>query len=525
MDQVSREVREPETFRRRASDQCPLTEIVAEIEQAFRAHDFPRTADLIERQMLSAWYGFTPDRFREIVSTLMREDASQHGILHGINLLITSTDPGRFERPEQAMEENEYRGTPRAAAMIAARMFAARLQGQPVEAQKVSTELLDEVGTLHPILDASGGWGLFAAVQHGVTAMLAGEFDEALSSFTKARLHVVVPALSFLSRDAFVKQAILQACYGDPARAHALLDEADQVSRTESWVEGVVDASAAIAASLVRAADPADALRHLDSVPLHAVGEMWPFYLVALHRALTESGDTVEAERRVDLFGSLPLPRHEGEGFSGSVLPILGATNVMMRRDLSEARSLLERADGTLAITRIVGGVLDLVAGRPRDALQRMAGVHEHTRGLRLLEVWRLSVIAGGHLSLGERDDCRDVLDFALLLPGGLSVQEALHFPADVRRFAEEALPQWPRTPATDATAYYDRFPTSGEALSARELDVLQDLSSGLSREDIAKAQFISINTLKAHLRAIYRKLGVSSRAAALLEAERRGLV
>ena len=104
-------------------------------------------------------------------------------------------------------------------------------------------------------------------------------------------------------------------------------------------------------------------------------------------------------------------------------------------------------------------------------------------------------------------------------------MQEALHFPADVRRFAEEALPQWPRTPATDATAYYDRFPTSGEALSARELDVLQDLSSGLSREDIAKAQFISINTLKAHLRAIYRKLGVSSRAAALLEAERRGLV
>lgn len=54
---------------------------------------------------------------------------------------------------------------------------------------------------------------------------------------------------------------------------------------------------------------------------------------------------------------------------------------------------------------------------------------------------------------------------------------------------------------------------------------MLAELARGLSREEIAKAQFISINTLKAHLRSVYRKLGVNSRAAAVLEAERRGLL
>ena len=61
--------------------------------------------------------------------------------------------------------------------------------------------------------------------------------------------------------------------------------------------------------------------------------------------------------------------------------------------------------------------------------------------------------------------------------------------------------------------------------LTARELDVLQQLSGGHSRGQIAQSQYISLNTLKAHLRSIYRKLGVSSRAGAVIEAERRGII
>ena len=54
-----------------------------------------------------------------------------------------------------------------------------------------------------------------------------------------------------------------------------------------------------------------------------------------------------------------------------------------------------------------------------------------------------------------------------------------------------------------------------GEHLTRRELDVLRILPSRLTLREIAGELFISVNTLKFHLRVIYRKLGVGSRAEA----------
>lgn len=63
------------------------------------------------------------------------------------------------------------------------------------------------------------------------------------------------------------------------------------------------------------------------------------------------------------------------------------------------------------------------------------------------------------------------------------------------------------------------------EMLSARELEVLHDLPSQLSIVQIAAARTISPNTVKTHLAAIYRKLGVPGRREAVLEARRFGLL
>ena len=61
-----------------------------------------------------------------------------------------------------------------------------------------------------------------------------------------------------------------------------------------------------------------------------------------------------------------------------------------------------------------------------------------------------------------------------------------------------------------------------GDHLTERELDVLRMLPSRLTLREIAAELFISVNTLKFHLRVIYRKLGVSSRADATEVARRR---
>jgi LuxR family maltose regulon positive regulatory protein len=54
------------------------------------------------------------------------------------------------------------------------------------------------------------------------------------------------------------------------------------------------------------------------------------------------------------------------------------------------------------------------------------------------------------------------------------------------------------------------------ENLTRRERRVLQLLTSDLSERDIGRELYVSHNTVHSHVRSIYRKLGVSSRAHAL---------
>jgi LuxR family transcriptional regulator, maltose regulon positive regulatory protein len=64
-----------------------------------------------------------------------------------------------------------------------------------------------------------------------------------------------------------------------------------------------------------------------------------------------------------------------------------------------------------------------------------------------------------------------------------------------------------------------------GGPLSDRELTVLRLLASRLTTTEIAGALFVSPNTLKSHMKSIYRKLDVNSRADAVREGEARGLI
>ena len=63
------------------------------------------------------------------------------------------------------------------------------------------------------------------------------------------------------------------------------------------------------------------------------------------------------------------------------------------------------------------------------------------------------------------------------------------------------------------------------ESLTRRELAVLQLLTSDLSERDIGRALYVSHNTVHSHVRSIFRKLGVSSRAAALDRTRELGLL
>jgi LuxR family maltose regulon positive regulatory protein len=60
---------------------------------------------------------------------------------------------------------------------------------------------------------------------------------------------------------------------------------------------------------------------------------------------------------------------------------------------------------------------------------------------------------------------------------------------------------------------------------SSRELEILRYLSTGLSNREIAAELYISLNTMKTHVRSLYRRLGVSSRSQAVAAGRARGLL
>lgn len=62
-------------------------------------------------------------------------------------------------------------------------------------------------------------------------------------------------------------------------------------------------------------------------------------------------------------------------------------------------------------------------------------------------------------------------------------------------------------------------------ALSPREIEILQRLSTGATNRELAKALFISEATVKTHLVHIYDKLGVGNRTQAIDHARRQRII
>ena len=100
------------------------------------------------------------------------------------------------------------------------------------------------------------------------------------------------------------------------------------------------------------------------------------------------------------------------------------------------------------------------------------------------------------------------------------------------RSFREMGAGGWRRRAEARLRAIGRRIPTRSPlpstpsaGLSARELEVLEQLSLGLRNRDIGTRLFISERTVARHLVGIYAKLGVSNRTSAVRAAHERGLI
>jgi LuxR family maltose regulon positive regulatory protein len=312
---------------------------------------------------------------------------------------------------------------------------------------------------------------------------------------------------TWIGSEARAALALADAVEGDIATAG---DHADRVLSQPSSPGGVARHMAALALALCHAqrGEHRHALDALSAIPAPAAAD----------RAMVAVDGAIRA-----------VLRTPGSAFVG--LEGADAEHPLVMRTLV-ALGVLEALDSTGRV-RVIGGPLEeaLVLGRQRWRAGSGAGVvsvlsDHHARGTRRSHP-RTLVERSGLLALGaaERGDrgatlaaIRDALVametsgiWAPLLVLAPDLTDLLESCADeLGPHQGLALELVDRARTSPAPAYV-------EPLTERETSVLCHLPTLMSNHEIADVMHVSVNTVKTHLKSLYRKLGVASRREAVL--------
>ena len=199
----------------------------------------------------------------------------------------------------------------------------------------------------------------------------------------------------------------------------------------------------------------------------------------------------------------------------------------------SRARAALDGIDSTELYDAAVGVArLELAVGEPEAALRAIVELLDEDRETLMpvtrAEAWTVDAIARDalHDEPGALEAMERALDLAE--PRGYS-NAILRHGAPVRSLLRRRIAQGTahRAFAGDLLTVVEQEPGARrrngepllEPLSERELTVLRFLPTMMSNAEIASEMFVSVNTVKTHLKHIYRKLDVSERR----DAVRRG--
>lgn len=267
--------------------------------------------------------------------------------------------------------------------------------------------------------------------------------------------------------------------------------------------------------------------------------------------------DTAHRATRLDL-GDAPLGGPVAYCAYGAALYFSG--NAPDAQGAFNAAVQLAEKVGNLPARRYALGYLAMIAARQgqlADAEQQIRRATGSSRDLTDEEHFVDAMVSlGTAIILDMRGDtaaAADAADMAVGLArrgaGILEVANALLARADIlRHLGEHPQAQTSRNEAaallrrcTDAgitarlltpaqpskaapVSILSRSDTVVEELTAKELEVLRLLSTRLSRREIGDRLYVSLNTVKTHQRALYRKLGVEDRATAVKRAHDLGL-
>ncbi len=352
-----------------------------------------------------------------------------------------------------------------------------------------------------------------AALQHGTAPLSAPIVDEFRSPVTEAWV-------AFLQGDLVFAQAALDRAARTAAEHHEV---AHGVGRIIAHLAGAglhLERREHERAGTVLAA-ARDAARINGRPALQAMVDTWIARLATAQGdragalaslaqarlALAAPDDRVRAQFALEEF-RIALALEPAE--AGALIPRLPANTTsrllqarlrVLRREQAKAEEILKEVKPLTIRERVEWGVLRSLAAQASD----LARAHRYLR--------TALALASPHRYL------------ATIIEQGPGITALLHsLPAgpDLKPYIDELSV---RAEAAAASPDGPAGLLPGGVLSRRELTVLRLLASRLTTTEIAGALFVSPNTLKSHMKSIYRKLDVSSRADAVREGEAHGLI
>ena len=166
-----------------------------------------------------------------------------------------------------------------------------------------------------------------------------------------------------------------------------------------------------------------------------------------------------------------------------------------------------------------------------QEAIQRF---REHTPDVTLMDL-RLPDMSGIDAMIAIRSEFPEARIIMLTtFAGDVEIQRSLE--AGARAYLLKSMPPKElvevirqvhagrkRIPPEIAAHLAEHY--SDEALTAREIEVLQQIAAGNRNRDIAEKLFIAEETVKVHIKHIMEKLGAADRTQAVAIGVRRGII
>ncbi|MCQ9134004.1 LuxR C-terminal-related transcriptional regulator [Streptomyces hilarionis] len=410
--------------------------------------------------------------------------------------------------------------------------LAARLTGAPARAELAATAAESLRGEVPAhLLDRHPELLALLLAHLGSARLWAGRFEDAHTALTGAAGAVAGASTALAREDSLGRLALIDYLDGRLAgaerTARAALTETERYGLPQPSGSGMgqlVLAAVAVerddldrAQALLReAAQPHPAL--LD--PVMEAGRAIATARLQLARgdigaALATAGRTVPA--------AVASPWAQGQ-----TALVVSAAHLAGGRPETAVEVLRALPDEVPACT-VASARAELAAGRPPAAIELLDRMRPEDRGGPAVTVRALLVRAQAADEAGDRAAARELVCLAL--------REARR--DGLRRPFTEAGP-WVRpylgaatlrAGAADAQHRHDAGPSDGppppllEELTGRELDVLRRLALTMSTQEIAADLYLSVNTVKTHLKSAYRKLSAGRRNEAVRRARELGLL